>query len=320
MRASSAARLSRGSATATTLPPRARGRSAAGSQHSSARRPADMLAIQLDDRADYVGALAAAHAARARARRSRRGCEARRRLERARGGRRRGLSARCGISSAGVAARAFSMIAAPAIARWPDYAWRAPERFTEVAWRLVGARPQNLLDPRFADWDAWLADVARRSALDMPAHCANLAGCNWGAVNTVRIRHPISESLPALAGFLDMPSEPLSGDWSVPRVQSPQLRRVGTIRASRQGAKPRVTCTCRAGRAAIPCRRSIVRDTRTGRRVVRLRSCRDRPRTSCGSRQKAPDRSRRAMIASSGMRRRGSCQRENPRPPRSRRD
>jgi penicillin G amidase len=181
--------------------------------------PADMLAIQLDDRADYAARwqplmLRALERA---------GLDEAARLV-------AGWSGHAAAGDAGyrlvrdferrVAARAFSMIAAPAIARWPAYAWRAPERFTEVAWRIVGARPQNLLDPRFADWDAWLADVARRSALDMPAHCANLAGCDWGAVNTVRIRHPISESLPALAGFLDMPSEPLSGDWSVPRVQS----------------------------------------------------------------------------------------------------
>jgi penicillin amidase len=112
------------------------------------------------------------------------------------------------------------MIAAPAIARWPDYPWRAPERFTEVAWRLVGARPPNLLDPRFADWDAWLADVARRSAHELPPSCASVADCRWGRVNVVQIRHAVSASLPILAAWLDMPSKPLPGDWSVPRVQS----------------------------------------------------------------------------------------------------
>jgi penicillin amidase len=35
------------------------------------------------------------------------------------------------------------------------------------------------------------------------------------------MRHPVSEALPVLARFLDMPAEPLPGDWSVPRVQSP---------------------------------------------------------------------------------------------------
>ena len=123
--------------------------------------PADLLAIQLDDRADYVArwqplflrALERAGEA-----------EAARLVA--------GWSGHAAIDDAGyrlarvferkVSARAFRMIAAPAIARWPDFDWHAPERFTEVAWRLVGTRPPNLVDPRFADWDAWLADVATR--------------------------------------------------------------------------------------------------------------------------------------------------------------
>ena len=185
-----------------------------------AATPADMLAIQLDDRADYLAhwqpillrALAQAGEA-----------EAARLVA--------GWSGHAAVDDAGyrllrdferrVAKRAFRVIAAPALARWPDYEWRAPERFTEVAWRLVAIRPENLLDPRFKDWDAWLADVAARTVHDLPAECATLAACRWGAVNVARIRHPISEAVPLLARLLDMSSESLPGDWSMPRVQSP---------------------------------------------------------------------------------------------------
>jgi penicillin amidase len=181
--------------------------------------PADMLAIQLDDRADYAARwqpvlqraldrVGASEAARLVA----------------------GWSGHASVGDAGyrllrdferrVSARAFRMLAAPALARWPDYDWRAPERFTEVAWRLVEARPANLLDPRFADWDAWLADVAQRSVRELPPGCTGLADCGWGEFNAVRIRHPISEAVPALGRWLDMPTESLPGDWSVPRVQS----------------------------------------------------------------------------------------------------
>jgi penicillin G amidase len=180
----------------------------------------DMLAIQLDDRADYVARWQPLMA---------------RALERAGEGEALRLiaawSGHAAVDDAGyrllrdferrVAARAFRALAAPAIARWPDYPWRAPERFTDVAWRIVEARPANLLDPRFASWDDWLADVARRSVADLPADCASLAACNWGKVNVVRIRHAISEAVPLLGHFLDMPAEALPGDWSVPRVQSP---------------------------------------------------------------------------------------------------
>jgi penicillin amidase len=210
------ARIGDGDFAAAARARQIRGRLAALDSATSA----DLLAIQLDDRADYAARwqpvlLRALERAGER--------EAARLVA--------GWSGHAAVDDAGyrllrdferrVTARAFRMIAAPAIARWPDYAWRAPERFTEVAWRLAGARPLHLVDPRFADWDDWLADVARRSVADLPERCAGLADCRWGTINTARIRHPVSEAVPALARFLDMPAEPLPGDWSVPRVQSP---------------------------------------------------------------------------------------------------
>jgi len=48
-----------------------------------------------------------------------------------------------------------------------------------------------------------------------------LAQQTWGERNTVRIRHPISRSLPAfVAKRLDMPQTQLPGDAYMPRVQS----------------------------------------------------------------------------------------------------
>ena len=182
--------------------------------------PADMLAIQLDDRAEF-----AAHWQPILEQALRRAgeTEAARLVA--------GWSGHAAVDDPGyrlvrefernVSARAFEALAAPAIARWPDFRWRAPQRFTDVARRLVEARPLNLLDPRFADWDAWLADVAKNTAGDLPKQCADLASCTWGKVNVAEIRHPISQAVPLLSGFLDMPAEPLPGDWSMPRVQTP---------------------------------------------------------------------------------------------------
>ncbi|MEX0735649.1 MAG: penicillin acylase family protein [Steroidobacteraceae bacterium] len=182
--------------------------------------PPDMLAIQLDDRADYLAnwqpILQQA-------------------LLRAGEGEAATLVADWSGSAAvddpgfrlvrdferTVVNRAFAMLAAEAIARWPDFPWRAPQRFTEVAWRLIHERPEHLLDPRFADWDAWLAHVAVETVRKLPEGCASLDSCAWGKVNVAAIRHPISAGLPILSRLLDMPANALPGDWSTPRVQSP---------------------------------------------------------------------------------------------------
>jgi penicillin G amidase len=113
------------------------------------------------------------------------------------------------------------MLTVEARARWPGQRFRVPSGFTDAAWRLVNERPSHLLDPRFASWDAWLAAAAEAALARASDGCVQLADCRWGQANTARIRHPLSAALPALAGWLDMPATPMSGDWSVPRVQTP---------------------------------------------------------------------------------------------------
>ena len=182
--------------------------------------PADLLAIELDDRADYVArwqplmrrGLAKAGATTAESMVA-------------------AWSGRAAVDDAGyrllreferkAAKRAFEMLTAQARARWPDFRWHTPERFTEVALRLASEQPPHLLDPRFADWDAWLADIAMEVVNELPDGCRDIASCNWGQVNRARIRHSMSAALPFLARWLDMPAEPLPGDWSMPRVQAP---------------------------------------------------------------------------------------------------
>lgn len=50
-----------------------------------------------------------------------------------------------------------------------------------------------------------------------------LADRSWGEKNTARIRHPMSRALPFLAGWLDMPRIPLSGDFNLPKAQGPDF-------------------------------------------------------------------------------------------------
>jgi penicillin amidase len=122
-----------------------------------------------------------------------------------------------------VTQRAFEMLTVEARARWPDQRFRVPPAFGDAAWRLVNERPAHLLDPRVSGWDAWLEAAAADAVAHAAEGCAALGACAWGQANTTRIRHPLSAALPALSRWLDMPATPMSGDWSVPRVQTPHF-------------------------------------------------------------------------------------------------
>jgi len=184
--------------------------------------PVDFLHIQLDDRARYIeqwqplleSVLAAGGPSRAQA------------LQLV-----RLWSGHAAADDAGyrllrefertVTHRAFRMLTVQAQARFPDFSWRPPSRFTDVAFRLATERPMNLLDPRFEDWDAWLAAAADAAIASSGQGCEQLAQCTWGRANTTRIRHPLSAAVPVLSALLDMPATEMPGDWSTPRVQSP---------------------------------------------------------------------------------------------------
>ena len=120
-----------------------------------------------------------------------------------------------------VTQRAFMMLTAEPRRRWPDFAWRPPSRFTDVAFRLASERPAHLLDPGYEDWDAWLAAAADAAIETSGKDCEALSQCTWGRANTTRIRHPLSAAVPLLSVLLDMPATAMPGDWSTPRVQSP---------------------------------------------------------------------------------------------------
>ena len=57
-----------------------------------------------------------------------------------------------------------------------------------------------------------------------PSDGTTPAGRTWGRTNTARIRHPLSEGVPWLGRWLDMPADPLPGGWSdMPRIQGPDF-------------------------------------------------------------------------------------------------
>lgn len=103
-----------------------------------------------------------------------------------------------------------------------DYVAPRLPQLEGVVWPLLQQRPAHLLPPGHASWDALLADVARQLETDLSAQGPDLSQRSWGERNTAAICHPVSRALPALAKrWLCMPAHALPGDAHLPRVQGP---------------------------------------------------------------------------------------------------
>jgi len=97
--------------------------------------------------------------------------------------------------------------------------WHLRER-EEPVWRILSERPPHLLPKPYEDWDAFLIAKAKTTR-DALRQIGPLQKRTWGERNTTSIQHPLSLAVPALARWLDMPPVPLPGDGNVPRMQSP---------------------------------------------------------------------------------------------------
>lgn len=88
-------------------------------------------------------------------------------------------------------------------------------------WQLVQERPMHLLDPRFETWDDQLEAAVDAMLDEVEAEGGELSEQTWGKHNLVWIRHPMSRFMPAVAHrWLDMPPRQLAGGRDMPRVQS----------------------------------------------------------------------------------------------------
>ena len=106
--------------------------------------------------------------------------------------------------------------------KWADFKWPSPQVGEYAVWTLVTQKPAWLLDPKYKDWNALLADAAKHVAEELAALPEPLADETWGRKNTARIDNPLSVALPGwLARFFDMPHDELAGDNNMPRVLHP---------------------------------------------------------------------------------------------------
>ncbi|HET7063638.1 MAG TPA: penicillin acylase family protein [Rudaea sp.] len=83
---------------------------------------------------------------------------------------------------------------------------------------LLLQRPAHLLPPGYATWDDLLQKCAERVAKKLGDMPGGIAARTWGESNTAKIKHPLSGALPGLSKLLDMPADQLAGDSNMPHV------------------------------------------------------------------------------------------------------
>lgn len=97
---------------------------------------------------------------------------------------------------------------------------RRLNQFEGVLWPLVLERPAHLLPPGQESWEALLRGAARAVAEALHGQPGGLAARTWGERNTAAICHPLAAAVPGpFKRWLCMPPDYLPGDSNMPRVQ-----------------------------------------------------------------------------------------------------
>jgi len=121
------------------------------------------------------------------------------------------------------ATRALAPFAGQAQQDYAAFNWRGLP-YEDALWRLVHERPEKLLNPAHLSWDALLLAAVDDVLADVAKTGRPLARFTWGARNTLAMQHPFGRFLPKpVARLLDMPADPLAGDSDMPRVQGPRF-------------------------------------------------------------------------------------------------
>ena len=119
--------------------------------------------------------------------------------------------------------RVFHALMAPAREAYgDDVELRRSNQFEAPLWALVTQQPLHMLPGNYESWpDLMVAAVRRNIDYFNQTYEGPLSRRSWGEINTAAIRHPLSGSIPLLGEFLDMPADMLSGDLDMPKAQGP---------------------------------------------------------------------------------------------------
>jgi penicillin amidase len=122
-----------------------------------------------------------------------------------------------------VRARVFEMLMQPVRESFgSDTELRMSNQFEGPLWTMLSERPGHLLSAEYPSWRALLiAAIDANLRYYRENYEGPLRQRSWGERNTAAIRHPLRSAVPPLARWLEMPPDALPGDFNMPRVQSP---------------------------------------------------------------------------------------------------
>jgi penicillin amidase len=85
-------------------------------------------------------------------------------------------------------------------------------------WALLQAARPDTLPPGVKSWPDLLQRAVLNSRDALVKKHGSVAKATWGADNLSGIKHPLSQAVPGLGAWLDMPQDGLAGDSHMPRV------------------------------------------------------------------------------------------------------
>ncbi|MFG6463842.1 penicillin acylase family protein [Roseateles sp. DXS20W] len=87
-------------------------------------------------------------------------------------------------------------------------------------WALIQAARPDTLPGAYKSWPELLQQAVLASRKELVDRHGSVAAATWGADNPTSMRHPLSQAVPVLSGWLDQASQGMAGDAHMPRVHN----------------------------------------------------------------------------------------------------
>ena len=116
----------------------------------------------------------------------------------------------------------MTTLTAPAKTIDPSFDYSRSLRGEGPVWQLVTERPAHLLNPKYSSWDDWMLAAVDGAIAELTSDGRPLAERTWGEANLGEFLHPLASGIPLFGRYMNMPSDPLPGDIYTPRAQAPR--------------------------------------------------------------------------------------------------